>query len=229
MRGQSAERSWPLVLVATVAVIVVQAPAAHAQDPLDEVVDQAGDAVSGVTDGLGEPDPVDEAIDTLGDATGVDTKPIKQVKGTVDSTVDRVLDEAPDTGGETQPGARVSEPGGTGSPGSHWGAKPQAGGPAESRSTARVPVRRSVPRKPGLEPEFTGAPLNATSPAAVPSERRSIAGPRAPSVSTIIRKLAFPLILGLAVVMFLGIQSRIDGSDTKLLQAPQDTHYLSFQ
>jgi hypothetical protein len=29
--------------------------------------------------------------------------------------------------------------------------------------------------------------------------------------------------------MFLGVQSRIDGTDRKLLQAPQDTHYLSFQ
>jgi hypothetical protein len=182
-----------------------------------------------VVDGLGDPDPVDEVIDTVGDATGIDTTPLEQVKEKVDTTVDRVLDEAPDTGGGIQPGAGVSDPGGTGSPGSHWGAEPQGGGPAESRSTAGVPVRRSVLRKPGLEPDFTGAPDNDTSEAAVPSERRSIAGPRAPSVSTIFRNLAFPFILGLAVAMFLGVQSRIDGTDTKLLQAPQDTPYLSFQ
>ena len=56
-----------------------------------------------------------------------------------------------------------------------------------------------------------------------------VAGPRAGSVSRVVRDLAFPFILGLAVAMFLGVQSRIDGTDTKLLEAPQDTHYLSFQ
>jgi hypothetical protein len=126
MRGHRAGRSWPLALVGTVAAIVVLAPVAHAQGPLDEVVDQAGDTVSGVVDGLGEPDPVDEVIDTVGDATGIDTTPLEQVKEKVDTTVDRVLDEAPDTGGRVQPGTGVDPNG-------------PAGSPARSRPAAAAP------------------------------------------------------------------------------------------
>jgi hypothetical protein len=233
MRGQRVGRSWPLVVVGTIAAIVVQAPLAHAQDPLDEVVDQAGDAVSGVADELGDPDPVDEAIDAVGDATGVDTTPLKQVKEKVDTTVGRVLDEAPDTGGRVQPGAGVDPPTPAGSPASRPGAENRSGSDARSRPAAGVPARRSALRKAGSEPELNRAAGDVVSQAGGGSEDPSrparVAGPRAGSVPRVIRDLAFPFILGLAVAMFLGVQSRIDGTESKLLQAPQDTHYLSFQ
>jgi hypothetical protein len=220
MRGHRAGRSWPLALVGTVAAIVVLAPVAHAQGPLDEVVDQAGDTVSGVVDGLGDPDPVDEVIDTVGDATGIDTTPLEQVKEKVDTTVDRVLDEAPDTGGRVQPGTGVDPNG-------------PAGSPARSRPAAAAPERRSALRRAGSEPEVSGAAGGVASQAGGASEDSSrparVAGPRTGSVPRVIRNLAFPFILGLVVAMFLGVQSRIDGTDTKLLQAPQDTPYLSFQ
>jgi hypothetical protein len=233
MRGQRAGRSWPLVVVGTVAAIVVQAPAAHAQDPLDEVVDQTGDVVSGVADELGDPDPVDEAIDAVGDATGVDTTPLEQVKEKVDTTVDRVLDETPDTEGRVPPGTGVGPPDPAGSPSSRPRADTGSGRDARSRLAAGVQARRSPLDKAGLDPEFSGAASDVLSQAAGeprdPSRPARVAGPRTGSVPRVIRNLAFPFILGLAVAMFLGVQSRIDGAESKLLQAPQDTHYLSFQ
>ena len=232
MRGQRAARSWPLVVGGAVAAIVVQAPLAHAQGPLDEVVEQAGDAVSGVTDALGDPDPVDKAIEAVEEATGVDTTPLQQVKEKVDTTLDRVLDEAPGTGGRVEPGTGVP-PAPAGPPGSRPGAENRSGSDSRTRRSARVPARRSASRKAGSEPELTGAASDAVSQAGNRSEDATrparVAGPRAGSVSRVVRDLAFPFILGLAVAMFLGVQSRIDGTDTKLLQAPQDTHYLSFQ
>jgi hypothetical protein len=233
LRGQRARRSWLLVLVGAIAAIVVLAPVAHAQGPLDEVGDQAGDTVSGVVDGLGDPDPVDEVIDTVGDATGVDTTPLKEVKEKVDSTVDRVLDEAPDTGGGVQPGTGVVPNGPAGSPASRPGAENRSENDARSRPAAAAPEQRSALRRAGAEPEVSGAAGDVASQARGGSEDPSrparVAGPRTGSVPRVIRNLAFPFILGLAVAMFLGVQSRIDGTDTKLLQAPQDTHYLSFQ
>jgi hypothetical protein len=233
MRGQRAGRSWLLVLVGTIAAIVLQAPVAHAQGPLDEVVDQAGDAVSGVVDGLGDPDPVDEVIDTVGDVTGVDTTPLEHVKEKVDTTVDRVLDEAPDTGGGVQPGTGVGPSDPAAEPPSRPGAENRSGNDARSRRAAAVPARRDALRRPGAEPDAGAATDDVASQAAAgaedPSRPARVAGPRAASIPRVIRSLAFPFILGLAVAMFLGVQSRIDGTDTKLLQAPQDTHYLSFQ
>src|ERR671918_1986693 len=126
MRGQRAGRSW-LIVVGAVAIVVGSAPLAHAQSPLDEVVDQAGDAVTGVADGLGDPDPVDKAIDAVGDATGIDTTPIEQVKDKVDSTVDRVVGQAPDPGVGTEPGGGVGDPGDNRS-----GSRPGAGGQSEN-------------------------------------------------------------------------------------------------
>jgi hypothetical protein len=233
MRGQRAGRSWPLVVVGTLAAIAVQAPAAHAQDPLDEVVDQTGDVVSGVVDELGDPDPVDEAIDAVGDATGVDTTPLKQVKEKVDTTVDSVLDDAPDTGGQVPPGTGVGLPDPAGSPSSRPGANTGSGRDARSRPADGLSARRSPLDKAGLDPEISGAAGNVASQAGGgsddPSRPARVAGPRTGSVPRVIRNLAFPFILGLAVAMFLGVQSRIDGSESKLLQAPQATHYLSFQ
>lgn len=233
MRSQGAGRSWPLVLVGIVATIALQAPVAHAQGPLDEVPDQAADAVSGVAGGLGDPDPVDKAIDAVEDATGVDTTPLKQVKEKVDTTLDRVLGEAPDTGGRVQPGTGVDPNRPTGSPSSRPGANNRSGSDARSQPVAGVPTRRSASRRAGSEPEVSGAPSNVVSQAASGSKGRSrpatVADPRVGSVPRVIRNLAFPFILGLAVAMFLGVQGRIDGTDTKLLQAPQDTHYLSFR
>ena len=233
MRGQSAGRSWPLVVVGAIALVVLQAPLAHAQGPLDEVVDQAGDAVSGVLDGLGDPDPVDDVVEVVEDATGVDATPIKQVKEKVDSTVDRVLDEAPDTGGGTQPGAGVDPPDPAGSPPSRSGAESPSRSDARSRPAAAVPERRRGLRRLGSVPELSGVPSGVLAQTGGgsddPSRPSRVAGPRAASVPRVIRDLAFPFILGLAVALFLGIQSRIDGTDSKLIQAPQETRYLSFQ
>ena len=238
MRGQRAARSWPLVVVGAVAALVVLAPAAHAQGPLDkvadqaeEVVDQAGDAASGVAKGLGDPAPVDRAINAVRDA-GVDTTHLEQVKDKVDTTLERVRDEAPDPGGRVQPGTGVGPPDSAGSPPSP-GAENRSGSDTRSRPAAAGPERRSALRRAGSEPEASGAAGDVASQAGRGSADRArparVAGPRTRSVPTVIRDLAFPFILGLAVAMFLGVQSRIDGSDTKLLQAPQDTHYLSFQ
>ena len=233
MRGQRAGRSGSLVVIGAVAAIVVQAPLAHAQGPPDEVVDQAGDAVSGVTDALGDPDPVDKAIDAVEDATGVDTTPLKQVKERVDTTLDRVLDEAPDPGGRAQPGTGVGPNAPGRSPRSRPGQENRSGSDARPRRLAGVPARGTTLRKAGSEPELANAPSDVVSQAGNRSEDATrparVAGPRARSVSRVVRDLAFPFILGLAVAMFLGVQSRIDGTDTKLLQAPQDSHYLSFQ
>jgi hypothetical protein len=62
-----------------------------------------------------------------------------------------------------------------------------------------------------------------------PSRRTPLASGRVAAIPTIVRRLAFPLTLGLAVFMFLVVQNRIDKTETKLARAPQDTHYLSFQ
>jgi hypothetical protein len=232
MRGQRAGRSWLLVVVGIAAAIVVQAPAAQAQGPLDEVVDQAGDAVKGVTDALGDPDPVDEVIDAVGDATGIDTAPIEQVKEKVDTTVDRVLDDAPDAGGQVPPGTGVDPPDPTGSPPPGTEARSRPRGDARTRSPAGAPARTHL-LKAGSEPDISGAAGEVLSRSPGGSADRTrparVAGPRPVSLPGVVRDLAFPFLLGLAVATFLGIQSRIDGTETKLLQAPQDTHYLSFQ
>jgi hypothetical protein len=232
MRGQRAGRSW-VIVIGTVAIVVGSAPLAHAQGPLDEVVDQAGDAVSEVVDGPGKPDPLDKAIDAVGDATGLDTTPLEQVKEKVDTTLDRVWGQAPDTGGggRVEPGTSVP-PGTAGSPPSP-AAEHRSRSDARSRPPARVPARRSAARELGSEPDLPGAAAAAAPQADEESEGPSrptgVARPRAASVPRVVRDLAFPFILGLAVAMFLGIQSRIDGTDSKLIQAPQETHYLSFQ
>jgi hypothetical protein len=233
MRRQRAGRSWPLVVVGALAAIIVQAPLAHAQDPLDEVVDQAGDAVSEVADGLGDPDPVDEAIDAVGDATGVDTAPLEQVKDKVDTTVDRVLDEAPDTEGRVPPGTGDGPPDLAGPPAADPGAERRSGSDARKRPASGAPAGLSAMRKGGSEPELSGAasdvPSQGSGEPKDPSGPARVSGPRPASLPRVVRDLAFPFLLGLAVAMFLGVQSRIDGTDRKLLQAPQDTHYLSFQ
>ena len=231
MRGQRAGRSWPLVVVGALAALVVQAPAAHAQGPLEKVADQAAAAVSGVADALGDPDPIDRAIDAVGDA-GVDTTRLEQVKAKVDTTLERVMDEAPDPGGRIPPATGVGPPDSAGLP-ALAEAENRSESDARSRRAAAVPERRSALRRAGSEPEVSGAAGNTAFQAGGGSEDRArparVAGPRVGSVPRLVRDLAFPFILGLAVGMFLSVQSRIDGTESKLLQAPQDTHYLSFQ
>jgi hypothetical protein len=233
MRGRRARTSWPLIMIGTLAGFLIHPAPAHAQAPcsllhtctdgsggLDDIVDQLND-------------PIDEIIDVVGDATGVDTTPVKDVKKKVDDAVDRILDEAPGVGGGTEPGGSGGQgPGNDGTPGSRTPPGTQPDDLTRPRSTGRTQVPERPSAKVGVEPEL-GATAVDPAPARVlpeqPSRRTPLADGRVGAIPTIVRRLAFPLTLGLAVFMFLLVQSRIDKTETKLAQAPQDTHYLSFQ
>lgn len=252
MRGRWARRSWPLIMLGTLAVVFVEASPARAQDacsllhtcsdglggagsadagPLDQTVDQVVDVAR---DAVDQGDPIDDAIDAVGNATGVDTTIVKDAKSRIDSTVDGVLDEVSGTGGGTQPaGGGLGEPDGSGRAGSRGARGGRTGGTGGLRPTDGTEAGRFGSGKVGLEPEPSAARVDLTSTAGLgpeqPSRRTPVAGSRPRVIPKVIRQLAFPLILGLAVAMFLGVQSRIDSSESKLVQAPRDTHYLSFQ
>jgi hypothetical protein len=232
MRWRRARTSWPLIMIGTLAAVLIHPSPAHAQDPcslLYTCSDGSG-AVDGTLDQLD--DPIDEAIDAVGDATGVDTTPVKDVKKKVDTTVDRILDEASGIGGGTEPeGGGVDEPGRNGTSGSRPAHDGQPNGPARLGSAGVPHAAPGASRKVALEPEPIA--FGAFSPMGALLERHGQRTPLADgwagAIPKIIRQLAFPLTLGLAVFMFLLIQSRIDNTDSKLVRAPQDTHYLTFQ
>jgi hypothetical protein len=233
MRGRRARISWPLIMIGTLTGLLIHPTPAHAQAPCS-LLHACSDGSGGLDDVVDQlDDPVDEAIDAVGDATGVDTTPVKDVKKKVDDTVDRILEEAPGTGGGTQPGdGGEAEPGGNETPGSHTPSGTRPGRSTGLRPTARIQAAPEASGKVGAEPE-PGVASASTTPTSVmperPSRRTPLAAGPARAVPEVIRQLAFPLILALAVFMFLVVQSRMDNTDNKLVQAPQDTHYLSFQ
>jgi hypothetical protein len=231
MSGRRARRSWPLIMLGTLTVVLIQASPARAQDPCSLLHTCSDGAADGIVDQVG--DPIDEAIDAVGDATGVDTTIVKEAKKQVDDTVDRIVAEVPGTGGGTQPGSGGEpEPGGNGTPGSRTSSGTEPGGPIGLRSTPRTQAPQGASGRLAAEPE-PGVALVGTTPPSVmpqrPDRRTVLAGDPALALPEVIRQLAFPLFLGLAVFMFLLIQSRMDNTDSKLVQAPQDTHYLTFQ
>jgi hypothetical protein len=235
MRGRRARSSWPLIMIGTLAGVLLHPSPAHAQDPcslLHSCSDGLG-AVDDIVDQLD--DPIDEAIDAVGDVTGVDTTPVEDVKKKVDATVDRILAEAPDgVGAGTEPGSGGEErpPGNDATPGSRTPSGTQPARLTRSRSSGRTPAPPRPSGKVGIEPELGATAVDFTPTRVLPEQpsgRTPLADGRVGAIPTIVRRLAFPLTLGLAVFMFLVVQSRIDKTETKLAQAPQDTHYLSFQ
>jgi hypothetical protein len=255
MRGRRARRSWPLIMLGTLAVVFIDASPARAQDacsllntcsdgvglggsvdtgPIDETVDRVIDVADGTVGQGDDPDPIDDAIDAVGDATGVDTTIVKDAKKKVDSTVDRILDEVPGTGGGTQPtGGGEGSPGGSEPPGSRAGRGGRPEGGAGLRPIGGTPAAPGASAKVGFEPEPSAGRVDLVSAPGSgpehPSRRTQLAGGSPRVIPKVIRQLAFPLILGLAVAMFLGVQSRIDSTESKLVHAPRETHYLSFQ
>jgi hypothetical protein len=241
MRGRRARTSWPLIMIGTLAGVLIHSAPAHAQAPcslLHTCSDGSGGLGDELGDGLGDivdqlDDPIDEAIDAVGDETGLDTTPVKDVKKKVDDTVDRILDEPPVVGGGTEPGSGGAEgPGNDGTPGSRTPSGTQPDAPTRSRSTGGTQAPARPSGKVGVQPELGATAVDLTPTSVLPerpNRRTPLADRPAPAIPTIVRRLAFPLTLGLAVFMFLLVQSRMDKTETKLAQAPQDTHYLSFQ
>lgn len=229
--------------------------ASAATGPIDDPVDPVKDTVTKTVESVLDPvrktaKPVTDAIE---EATQPVRKPVDDATRAVTDTVKEVTDPVPDVldpvTDVVDPGAEVTDPvtenpdPGTRSEGSVGG----RGGDGPSRTGQEpAPARRARPRQTtpaGLQRDTGGAAgldvllrqsLREAPAATAPAATRGADLPARSTVDAVTeaaleasRAFRFPLLLAAAMLLFLGIQGRLDARDPKLA-APAVDEELTF-
>ena len=183
----------------------------QADKTVEETVNDVPEVVEEVTD------PVEETVDQVEET-------VEDTGGDVQETVDETLD--PETGGVDQPSPPTDpdnrRPGDKGD--DRKGRPRDEQRDIRSRGGAWRPDDRSS-RPPAGSNEPAPARLTASSQLEAPAGD----GGLGESAIEAIKDFAFPLILTILVGAFLAVQHRFDRRDPKLVLAPLDHDYLSFE
>lgn len=260
MTATSTIRRLLSVFAMLLAIGIVSASPAQAQlnvPSVDDALDQVGgDAVGDVTDAPGEVgDTVNDAIDditeeagdaiedtgeTVGGAVGGDAgQTITDTTGGASDSVTANGDKAGDTAGGVVGSIEDGVDGVTGgsdSPGQTEDPEGTTGGGLGTHGTAGSPtvVESSGPASAGDgssadDSSSIGTPPNDSKDLVNTSETGALSGVAGALVDSA-RRFAFPLLLSLAVAVFLALQNRWDHKDPKLARALIDRSddFLSF-
>ena len=184
-------------------------------DPTKPVTDVVDDVVDKAVGGLPDPvkDPVQEVVDGV-------IEPVREITDPATDKVETIVDRV-------RNGATVVPP-----PANDTVVRP-SGGQVTTHPTAPRTRERARPRAeaPPVDRRVPTADIRAARAATDPAPR-IIAAPKAPqrsaaeglaqAVVEASRQFRFPLLLGALVLLFLGIQNRIDSRDPKLAAATEE-------
>jgi hypothetical protein len=199
----------------TVDAVTDTAPLPGLTDATKAVTDTVEDAADDVVKDVPQPvkDPVRRVVDSV-------VAPVRRVTAPVTDKVNTVIDRIRD-GSSTGPAAGSDTPGDTPATRHHRHATTQP-------TTPRDRVRHRAESGPARRLSRAGAPDPGPSKAAPhatgsrPTPQRGAAQSVAQAVVDASRQFRFPLLLAALVLLFLGIQNRIDGRDPKLAAGPEE-------